>query len=57
MVATIILLFLFFIDLLLNAHYHGKKKKGSYNFWISLLAVIIYLFLYYKAGIFNNFKF
>tara|TARA_R110000772_G_scaffold62137_5_gene139687 strand:- start:17261 stop:17401 length:141 start_codon:yes stop_codon:yes gene_type:complete len=34
---------------------HGQKKKGKYDGGVAFLALLLVLFLYYKAGIFNNF--
>jgi hypothetical protein len=56
MVATIVLLVLLVLDLGINLGKHGEPKSGEYNFWITLLSVAIMLYLYYKAGLFNNFN-
>ena len=56
MVATIVLLVLLVFDLGFNLGKHGEPKDGKYNFWITLLSVAIVLYLYYKAGLFNNFN-
>lgn len=56
MIATIVLLVLLVLDLGINLGKHGEPKGGEYNFWITLLSVAIMLYLYYKAGLFNNFN-
>lgn len=40
----------------INLAKHGEPKDGKYNFWTTLLVVIIELVLFYYAGLFNNFK-
>lgn len=49
----ITILVLLAVNLLLNAHLHGKKKDGSHNFWISLVANILNILLLYWAGLFR----
>lgn len=56
MIATIILLVLHVLDLGINLGKHGEPKKGNYNFWVSLICSAIIIYLYYKAGLFNNFN-
>lgn len=56
MVATIVLLVLLVLDLGFNLGKHGEPKDGKYNFWTTLLSVALILYLYYKAGLFNNFN-
>ena len=56
MIATIVLLVLLVLDLGINLGKHGEPKDGKYNFYTSLLCVAIILYLYYKAGLFNNFN-
>lgn len=56
MIATIVLLVLLVLDLGINLGKHGEPKGDEYNFWLSLLSVTIMLYLYYKAGLFNNFN-
>ena len=56
MIASIILLFLLVMYLGINLTKHGEDKTGKFNFWNGLLAVTIYLVLYYYAGVFDNFK-
>ena len=33
---------------------HGEKRTENYNFFVSLLTVVVELLLLYKAGLFNN---
>ena len=56
MIATIILLVLHVLDLGINLGKHGEPKSGNYNFWVSLICSTIIIYLYYKAGLFNNFN-
>ena len=56
MIATIILLVIFILNLGIALAKHGEPKEGNYNFWTDLIAVIILIVLYYYAGLFNNFK-
>ena len=55
MTASIILLVLAAMELGIYLAKHGEYKTGTYNFWIGLLSVAIYLVLYYYAGVFDNF--
>jgi len=50
----IIVLVIVFINLLLMANQHGKKKDGEHNFWVSLISQILTLALLYWGGFFNN---
>ena len=56
MVATIIILALIFIELGASLAKHGQPKEGKWNFWYTLLADGITVFLLWKAGLFENFK-
>lgn len=56
MIAAICLLVLLVLDLGINLGKHGEPKDDEYNFWTTLLSVAIMLYLYYKAGLFNNFN-
>ena len=53
MVATIIILLLFALELGATLVKHGEPKEGKVNFWISLLWYGILIFLLYKAGLFD----
>ena len=33
---------------------HGEKRTENYNFFSTLLTVVVELLLLYKAGLFNN---
>lgn len=50
----LILLTLFAASILLAANQHGKKREGTHNFWVSLIALIIQLSLMYWGGFFSN---
>jgi len=50
----ITLIALYFITLLLNAHSHGKPRKGNDNFWHNLLGIAIHVFILIWGGFFNN---
>lgn len=50
--ADITILVLLGVGLLFSAYYHGESKP-DYNIWVSLLSTAIWLFLFYKAGMFN----
>lgn len=54
MVATIIILLLFALNLGAILVKHGEPIEGKYNFWISLIWYGILIFLLYKAGLFTN---
>lgn len=56
MIAAIILIALMFIDLGINIAKHNERKEGKYNWWSTLIALVINLVLFYFAGLFNNFK-
>ena len=52
MVPQIIYLSLVFMGLLIGAHQHGKERT-PHNFWITLVATGITLFLLYWGGFFD----
>jgi hypothetical protein len=52
MAPQIIYLSLVFIGLLLVANQHGKERT-PHNFWVTLTATIINLFLMYWGGFFD----
>lgn len=51
--AVYVLLALHLLDLGINLGKHGEPKDGKYNFYTSLIATGIVIFLYYKAGLFG----
>lgn len=51
--AVYVLLTLHLLDLGINLGKHGEQKDGKYNFFTSLIASGIIIFLYYKAGLFG----
>lgn len=55
MVAATILIAMNLISFGVNIGRHGKKRTGKYDAGVAFLALALVLFLYYKAGIFNNF--
>jgi hypothetical protein len=55
MIATIILLCLHASKFFYNTLMHKEKIKSEYNSFHSLFATIIYLILYYYAGLFDKF--
>lgn len=54
MVATIIILLLFALELGATLVKHGEPREGKVNFWNSLLWYGAIIFLLYKAGLFTN---
>lgn len=56
MIATIILIALMLINFGINIAKHGEDKHQKYNWWSTLIAMIINIVLLYFAGVFNNFK-
>lgn len=56
MIATIILLVLICIDLGCKLALHKQQRVKTYNFWVTLFADSILVYLYYSAGLFDNFK-
>ena len=54
MAPQIIYLFLFFINLLVTAHMHGKPK-GEFNFWITFFGSSIGILLLFWGGFFEGF--
>lgn len=56
MIATIILIALMLIDFGINIAKHREYKHQKYNWWSTLIAMIINIVLLYFAGVFNNFK-
>lgn len=40
------------IDVGINLAKHGEDKKGKYNFWVSLICVLIEIFILYLGGFF-----
>lgn len=53
MISLFILLGLHMLGLGNALSRHGEDRKGKYNFFISLVAFSIHLYLYYKVGVFN----
>lgn len=49
----IILVILYAIALLLQAHSHGKPKEGNNNFWHSLISSVITFSLLKWGGFFD----
>jgi uncharacterized membrane protein HdeD (DUF308 family) len=52
--AQITILVIVGVSLLLGAYQHGKEKTGTHNFWTTFISVVITLFLYYHAGLFDK---
>jgi hypothetical protein len=52
-IPQIIFLSLTFINLLLDANRHGKKREKTENIWISLIATAITTSILYWGGFFN----
>jgi hypothetical protein len=50
---VIILIVIWIISLLLNAHLHGKEQTGKHNFFIRLVSLSITISLLAWAGLFN----
>ena len=58
MISTIIILVLMTLGLGLSLGKHGERKPDNlcvYNFWIDLIRVIIWMILFYYAGLFDKF--
>ena len=58
MVSTIIILVLMTFGLGISLGKHGERKPDfscEYNFWLDLIKVIIWLTLFYNAGLFDKF--
>ena len=55
MVATLIILALMVFSLGYYTINHDKPKKGKYSFYSAFWSTIIYLILYYYAGLFDKF--
>ena len=56
MVATIIILVLYFMRLGIAIYLHGEEeKKSKYNAWRTFAVMIISFVIYYYAGLFNHF--
>lgn len=51
--AVYVILGIYVLNLGLNLGKHGEPKDGEYNFFTSLIATGIMMFLYYKAGLFG----
>lgn len=56
MVAAIILIAINLIGFGIHIGKHGQKRTGKYHAGYAFLATLLLFFLYYKAGIFNNFN-
>lgn len=56
MIAVIILIGIQLIGLGMHIAMHGQPRTGNYNAVTCLVAVILYLALYYWAGLFDCFK-
>lgn len=58
MISTIIILVLMTLGLGLALGKHGERKPENlckYNFWTYLIRVIIWMILFYYAGLFDKF--
>ena len=53
-IPQIIIIVLFAMDLGLSLAKHGEDKEGKYNFWESLICVIINFFILYCGGFFSK---
>ena len=53
MIPQIIYLLIIFIGLLIASNEHGKDKKGKHNFWTTLIAASLVLYLLYWGGFFD----
>ncbi len=53
MIPQIFYILLFIAALCFNAYKHGQPREGKHNFWISLGAGIIMLFVFYAGGFFD----
>ncbi len=56
MIAAIIFLMLYGMDIGIYLIKHGEPKEGRYNIWHELIALSINITLLYFAGFFNVFK-
>lgn len=54
MIASIIILVIFAINLGINLAKHGEPKDGKYNFWAEIISTFIMLSLLYYAGTFDK---
>lgn len=57
MVATIAIIVLLFGKMFVSLAKHGQPYTGKYNFWISVLATVLQLWLFNVAGLFDKFNF
>ena len=56
MICTIIILFILAVNLGVELGKNGEPKNTRYNFWLTLVATVLNLLLYWGAGLFDNFK-
>lgn len=54
MIASIIILVIFAINLGITLAKHGEPKDGKYNFWTEIISIFIMLSLLYCAGTFDK---
>lgn len=54
MIASIIILVIFAINLGVTLAKHGEPKDGKYNFWAEIISTFIMLSLLYCAGTFDK---
>lgn len=45
---------LLMISLGISMKEHGNPKSGTYNAWVTFIAVIVELFILYSGGFFSN---
>ncbi len=55
MISLIVILALNAMGLGVELANHGKERTGKHNFFLKLLVVGVFIWLYYNAGLFNNF--
>ena len=53
MAPQIIYIALFLIALVIAGYRHGKQKKGRYNLWVELTALLLGILLLYWGGFFD----
>ena len=56
MMATLIILSIFTLTLGVHLAKNGQPRDGEYSFGWSLVSYVLFMVLFYYAGLFDNFK-
>jgi len=56
MISAVVIVSLLILKLGVAIAIHGQKRSGTYDAFPIFINVLLMMFLYYHAGLFNNFN-